>query len=1373
VHVRVQYDFLRVGTSVNPRRGHIFLDIGNRRQPGVIDTHAHEYGADDFECSSTLVAARPSLVTDWLSADDLAGVVTLVVHESPDYDCIASSLLVRKLIEARASGKLLPDGWDEWAPLVANSARRVDRGETRLRLPITKGDEPITPSLSVIALHDLAECEPISRKDAWRRVIERGHIIFDRAIALANEKGVADLELTDLRGHLADLGDLETIIDEKISAFARDAVRIGLTEVAPEHRERVDGVFDLRLPLRDHVCATSAAKIASIKDPECRGAFFKSVIRGAYAETVDATCVFSTVKEDRIADQTEWVRAVISVDPASRFDLRGLGAHVDELETTLREEKHIPRLGPPRPGFDNSDPWYDGRAFAYTIVDAPRFGTILTPEQVHGAVIGPKWLARRRTDVGREMLGQLRVTNDAAKQRKAFASIAEVVAFWATTHDREARLFAECVDTLAAYATPADAPAYAPLLEIDEIVLAFLTSDDPAVRVDALAAAGRAARATIAYAALCGRTDIAALVTIAAGPAAEAVARLAVGGTIEARHQLSLDAVAAHAAISGDEPSVFHSAAALAARCADAHVATRSIIHLWSVLRDAAFPAAALLEPIARRIEASAAPPAPPASDAASEFRQSLHTGRYSRAAQKLRAVILANPSDPATTSLASELLEKIAAAAADAETMSACCEMLKALQAASGTAEIVAKLSEKAALQALRIAPDFVGRVLWTIPFDRAARRLVIVAALGGEWQNALEDAHRFVLTPESAEVYRQCVDLTICAAAARKAGAQSVVRRPSDLAFLLLASMDARQEKSDASLLSILSRIASTDDVLSVVDEIGALRGQIDELRQTIPDHVLLGDVEGALAMLNTFARTLSLTMGDETTLGNAVALLLRIAAVLPEIDFDAALELVKLEQSAWPPKEREPDALAATAFACGRAIVSVDGDHALVTDVHRVRAAAATIATAAKSCPDTALGRLTLMALRGVERVLESYGYVLEDRHRSDAETDRLSLRILSASTVGRIARDFRTLLDQSRPLALALTRVVARAESEDRPDAARRTLSRLRRDLGNSPTPDSRYRIAARHAVTSASGVAVDRMYDGIRELLSLPVAALDAAYVQIVDGLIRRYDMRRARHRIDEYSFGCLPRLLRFWMSGWTVVAPIVFLAIFAAPKLIHVPEETIVRGLEIGIAALFGSALGAIAVELLERARNRPRSRTDSLRYKLFLPHYVLLVIFGVYSAAITEEIASHMALQLSARRFTFVAVGLFAGSAWALREVIRRHGGAAVTLRHVVVATGRLFAYAFVIALLLNIVVEPLVKYEVRLHEQRVKWIGEEKLEAKTSLLVDEIDVGKGWLKDRLPTFTLFPRHILLNALFGMFIGIFLRGFWRVGEKE
>jgi hypothetical protein len=85
-------------------------------------------------------------------------------------------------------------------------------------------------------------------------------------------------------------------------------------------------------------------------------------------------------------------RCILSVTPDSGASLRGLGPLLDEAETTRRKQVYgmddritDPATGaakPPRPGYSNADPWYDGRAHGHTLVDGPRSGTLLTADEI-------------------------------------------------------------------------------------------------------------------------------------------------------------------------------------------------------------------------------------------------------------------------------------------------------------------------------------------------------------------------------------------------------------------------------------------------------------------------------------------------------------------------------------------------------------------------------------------------------------------------------------------------------------------------------------------------------------------------------------------------------------------------------------------------------------------------------------------------------------------------------------------------------------------------------------------------------------------------------------------------------------------------------
>lgn len=99
---------------------------------------------------------------------------------------------------------------------------------------------------------------------------------------------------------------------------------------------------------------------------------------------------------------------IVSVDPRLGMSLEGLGAQLESAETR-ESERLMPQAdqwnerlkaiaaarkpgsgaptllrhaSPTRPGFENSDPWYDGRGHAYTIVDTPESGTVLERDMV-------------------------------------------------------------------------------------------------------------------------------------------------------------------------------------------------------------------------------------------------------------------------------------------------------------------------------------------------------------------------------------------------------------------------------------------------------------------------------------------------------------------------------------------------------------------------------------------------------------------------------------------------------------------------------------------------------------------------------------------------------------------------------------------------------------------------------------------------------------------------------------------------------------------------------------------------------------------------------------------------------------------------------
>jgi hypothetical protein len=90
-------------------------------------------------------------------------------------------------------------------------------------------------------------------------------------------------------------------------------------------------------------------------------------------------------------------RSILSVTPGCGASLLGLAERLEKIESARRKAAYSvddrvadPATGepkPPRPGYANADPWYDGRAHGDSIVDSPRSGTLLTAHEVEAILL--------------------------------------------------------------------------------------------------------------------------------------------------------------------------------------------------------------------------------------------------------------------------------------------------------------------------------------------------------------------------------------------------------------------------------------------------------------------------------------------------------------------------------------------------------------------------------------------------------------------------------------------------------------------------------------------------------------------------------------------------------------------------------------------------------------------------------------------------------------------------------------------------------------------------------------------------------------------------------------------------------------------------
>jgi hypothetical protein len=399
LEVTWRYHFVGPGSSVSPARDAVFLDVGGRLCPGVIDQHQDGALA---RSTSELVLRHPELVHEhllgrWLdrrdAGADLRGAKfepRLVTHTEPDFDAMVSCWLVHRLVE---EGELPPEA----EALVGYSAL-VDQGEYRVDLtnPTTATD---AVHVAYLALQNLGL--------GYSETVAQGLNLLDVVLtAIRTARG----------GHLRGLG----VADLLPPALRPPAVR-DQEAVKAVRSWRADPAFGRASALIDDDLARfqqdkKAATLSAVELPAADGgapirlsAFIAggptaSVLNKYWVRADGFPYFICPIKELQGGVSS---RVILSLDPTWKEPvsgrqptLRGLGFRLEQAEAAARVgDPSLDRGMPPRHtdgSCDNADPWYDGRGHGHTIVDAPRSGSVLPFVDVCEVATSPFWEVRLR-----------------------------------------------------------------------------------------------------------------------------------------------------------------------------------------------------------------------------------------------------------------------------------------------------------------------------------------------------------------------------------------------------------------------------------------------------------------------------------------------------------------------------------------------------------------------------------------------------------------------------------------------------------------------------------------------------------------------------------------------------------------------------------------------------------------------------------------------------------------------------------------------------------------------------------------------------------------------------------------------------------------
>jgi hypothetical protein len=300
-----------------------------------------------------------------------------VLHESPDFDSVASTYFAIALL---TTGEF-PPGVDA----LARYADKIDEGSIGHTL-----DQPFSLYAAYMQLlHRHARLGRPADHSYWRECVQQGLDLIAYTLDRSLAEGVS-LPSVDAFA-CADLLD---------DADRRDV----LADIERYHRKLADpatGVRAVRLSLPGHfggrmdVDTLLVRDVQNEDDPQ-RCIFFKDWARSdrQRAPGGEGFLGLSVFMTESPRDPR---RCILSVTPDSGASLRGLASLLDAAESERRrqvlgdDDRVIdPATGahkPPRPGYDNSDPWYDGRAHGFSIIDSPRSGTLLTADEIEAVFL--------------------------------------------------------------------------------------------------------------------------------------------------------------------------------------------------------------------------------------------------------------------------------------------------------------------------------------------------------------------------------------------------------------------------------------------------------------------------------------------------------------------------------------------------------------------------------------------------------------------------------------------------------------------------------------------------------------------------------------------------------------------------------------------------------------------------------------------------------------------------------------------------------------------------------------------------------------------------------------------------------------------------
>ncbi len=338
--LRYRIDFVPMGFVAEKEEGVVYIDTGNAICPGVIDHHRAE---QEKGSACALLLEKPELLLDHIR-DIPEAQIEFRLHSDPDTDCAATLYLAFELMAPEKYFRR------QIMEKLAEYISRIDQGQ----IP-----EPENLEWSLYGIF------MVHRNRMKKKWMERkkGGTAAEKADFILLESGLRVIDAAVCIMEHEPAAEFSSLFRHRPGWFCRER------EIIAEDRLLYE--TDLSHPrCREYTAPVRMKKSGEFKHvrglwlENPQSAFFKLWARNEPGAPGGRGYRFLAV-DWSAADKK---RFVISVDPESGTDLKGLGPLLEAGEKIKREMLGRPRpRHPVRPPSDNSDPWYFGQGHHYTL----------------------------------------------------------------------------------------------------------------------------------------------------------------------------------------------------------------------------------------------------------------------------------------------------------------------------------------------------------------------------------------------------------------------------------------------------------------------------------------------------------------------------------------------------------------------------------------------------------------------------------------------------------------------------------------------------------------------------------------------------------------------------------------------------------------------------------------------------------------------------------------------------------------------------------------------------------------------------------------------------------------------------------------------